>query len=163
MKQVDQVLIRDNTKENLFTYGRYWMCTYAKNDIVYVQDDDYLVYNIEELIALYDGVNIIANLKEGFEGYYPYPETMVGWGALFNREWLSVFNKWRCHYGEDYLMYRGGDRIFTTLYGRAKTIKAKVKEFPSATDKNIAIYKREDHYMTVEKVRERLRIIRGEK
>lgn len=159
--EITEVLIRDNRENNLFTYGRYLEAQKAKNEIIYTQDDDYLVYNIPCLIEAFGETQIINNIKRGYEKGYPCPETVVGWGALFCKSWINVFNRWKQKYGENYLMYRGGDRIFTTLFGEHKSIKVQtgreIYEFPSARDKKIAIYRRKDHKDTVDEIRSKLK------
>ena len=47
---IDEIIIQDNDKrENLRCYGRYTSAIKAKNDIIYTQDDDCIVYNLEEI------------------------------------------------------------------------------------------------------------------
>lgn len=156
IKDINEILVWDNTKDNVYTWGRYLMARKAKNDTIYTQDDDCIVNNITKLIWLYDGKCLVNALQPEQDKFFTGKETLVGWGALFDKSWITVFDKWLGKYGEDYLLYRGADRIFTTLLGTHKTIPAEIKNFPSAFSKEMALYHRPDFFTVVDQVRERL-------
>jgi hypothetical protein len=160
--EITEILIHDNTKNNIFTYGRYFTAKQAKNSIIYTQDDDCLIDHIPELIRTFDGNILVNTLKPSHakKSQYKKTETLVGWGSLFKKEWIDVFDQYIKVYGEDYLLYRGADRIFTSLL--CQTIKriTLVKEiyaFPSARNKSIALYKRDDYQKIIKKVRQRIK------
>jgi hypothetical protein len=48
--------------------------------------------------------------------------TLVGWGAYFSRDKISVFDKYIERYGMDDHLYREADRIFTYLNKPFNTI-----------------------------------------
>lgn len=136
---IDEIIIWKNSPgNNKMSYGTYLATKWAKNDIIYVQDDDCIVENIREIYATFDGEhlsNAITRLRMRDYGRQknnePY-STLVGWGAFFKREWTKVLDKYIEKYGEDELLYREAGRIFTMLLARKhNTIVARIKEFPS--------------------------------
>jgi hypothetical protein len=155
--EITEIIVHDNRKDNVFTYGRFLAAKKARNDVIYTQDDDCLVKNFRSLLSLYDDTCIVNALTPKAMKKYTGKETLLGWGSLFNKYWYRVFDKWIDKYGEDYLMYRGGDRIFTTLVGKHKTIEADLDVFSTARDKSVALCYRKDYKETIEKVRQRLK------
>ena len=60
--------------------------------------------------------------------------TLVGWGAVFRRDWLSVFDRYVERYGVDDLLLREADRIFTLLLNRPHhSLPAKIRSGQGAT------------------------------
>ena len=162
--QITEIIVHDNRLYNIFTYGRYKAAEKASNSIIYTQDDDCLISHINELISAFDGTQLVNTLrpKHSKEPQYQGAETLLGWGSLFKKEWISVFKKYVDKYGEDYLLFRGGDRIFTTLLGQTikrKTIIKEIHSFPSATSNKVALYKRKDYFKTIQKIRERVQTL----
>lgn len=95
-------------------YDRYMSAKYAKNDIIYVQDDDCFV-NYQVLFNSYNG-QITNSITTPFKRYYdPLNCTLVGWGCFFPKSILSVFDKYISKYGTDAHLLREADRIFTYL------------------------------------------------
>lgn len=117
---IDEILIRDNSKgENLKTWARYQLSQQAKNETIYVQDDDCLV-DVQKLYDAYNGSGITYGATmESIEGSYHPRLCLVGWGAIFKRDWTGVFEDYLDVYPEDYLFYREADRIFTVMQPRA--------------------------------------------
>ena len=76
---IDEILIRDNTKENLMGYGRYVTAESANNDTIYVQDDDCII-DLNPLYENYDGTKIVNGMKDTHIGMYSGKDSMVGWG-----------------------------------------------------------------------------------
>lgn len=136
---IDEIIVWENIPQNnKMSYGRYLGAKQAKNDIIYIQDDDCIVENIREIYTTFDGKHLSNGLRANNMLKYgrqknnkPYT-TLLGWGAFFKKEWIKVFDKYIEKYGEDELLCREADRIFTILLARKhNTIVAKLKEFPS--------------------------------
>lgn len=112
-------------------YTRY--STPTKYDIIYTQDDDCIVENIQELIDNYEEDKIVANTKKERKDYYDkYFENkicLVGYGALFNRKLIDNMRDLK----RDEIFYREADRAFTGR-NKKKLIIAddKIRDFPSA-------------------------------
>lgn len=149
---IDEILVWKNTSvSNKINYGRYLGALKAKNDIIYTQDDDCIVENIEEIYTTFDGKHLSNGIKPGAMRHYgsqkgsePY-STVMGWGSFFKKEWFSVLNKYIERYGEDYLFYREADRIFSVLLCRRhNTIPVRIRDFPSATSP-AALYHQSEH------------------
>lgn len=119
-----------NSPVNYKTYGRF-LCTYhARHPIIYTQDDDLLNKNIPELYRQFvrDPERIAHGLSER---HYKNRDRFrhesaqvayVGFGGLFNREWLSVFDTYIDCYGIDDLFLREADRIFSLLLHREHNV-----------------------------------------
>lgn len=151
---IDEIIVWKNTpRNNKMSYGSYLGAKGAKNDIIYIQDDDCIVENIREIYATFDGKHLSnavkANRMRGYgrqKNSEPY-STVVGWGAFFKKEWIKVFDKYIKKYGEDEILYREAGRIFTMLLAKKhNTIVAKLKEFPSARG-SMALYHQPDHFI----------------
>lgn len=150
---INEILIRDNTKQNLMGYGRYTTAIKARNDTIYVQDDDCIV-DVAKLYKEYDGTKLVNGMKESHILAYQGVDSMVGWGALFEKKWIKVFDKYITKYGVDDLIIRESDRLFTAFVPR-KTIMMEVDDFPSATA-DFALYRQGNHYAYRELARHRI-------
>lgn len=155
---IDEILIRDNIKENLMGYGRYVTAKKAKNDTIYVQDDDCII-DVKKLYDLYDGTRLINGMKSSHMLFYRGKDSMVGWGAFFEKSWIEVFDKYIDKYGVDDILIRESDRIFTSLVPR-KTIVMEVNDFPSATA-HFSLYRQPKHEEYKDLARERINEIIG--
>lgn len=152
--KINGVRIYASTR-NICTLGRYKCAAMTDADLCYVQDDDYLVENIPELIRLAQEKpdTIVAGLSPGHlkvEGNGQAAYMNLGWGAVFRREWISVLDEWVRVYGEDDLLERKADRVFTVLHGKHLAIPAKVTRLvdPSgrfSDESKDALYRRPDH------------------
>ena len=145
---IDEILICDNSKKNLMGYGRYVTAKKAKNDTIYVQDDDCII-DVEKLYKHYDGTKLVNGMKPSHLGMYGGRDSMVGWGTFFDKSWIDVLDKYIDKYGKDDVLIREADRIFTSLIPR-ETIIMDVRDFPSATSKE-ALYKQSNHWDFKEK------------
>lgn len=141
---IDEILIHDNTKENLMGYGRYVTAKKAKNDTIYVQDDDCII-EVEKLYKHYDGTKLINGMKAGHLGMYGGADSMVGWGTFFDKSWIKVLDKYISEYGVDDILIREADRIFTSLLPRY-TVVMDVEDFPSANSEE-ALYRQPNHWI----------------
>lgn len=120
---IDEILIRDNSKtNNIINWGRYLLAKKASNDIIYVQDDDWLtdveplykafVQNPQKLV--HTGVEDYGKSIEKHT-YRTAQMAMAGFGMIFNRTWATVLDKYLKEYSDDYCFYRETDRIFSIL------------------------------------------------
>lgn len=109
------------TRESPSVYQRYLMASQAKNNIIYVQDDDCLV-NYQSLFKKYDG-RITNTMTLPFQKRYEEMGcTLVGWGCFFPKQMITVFDKYIAAYGKDEHLLREADRIFTCLNKPFNTI-----------------------------------------
>jgi hypothetical protein len=121
---ISEIIVRDNSKcENIINYGRYDAALRASNDIIYTQDDDCIVNNIEEIYNSFisDPTCISHSGTDYYESDIPnniYGDAqmaLAGWGSIFDRRWIPVLDKYIEKYGKDYCFYRETDRIFSLL------------------------------------------------
>lgn len=131
---IDEVIVWNNAIEpNLIVYARFFAALDAKNETIYVQDDDCIVESIESLYNVYDGTKLVNGMKRERMEFYRGRDSLVGWGAFFERSWIDCLEEYIQIYGKDAVLYREADRIFTSLLrvGRS-TVEASIKDFPSA-------------------------------
>jgi len=124
---ISEILIRDNSKcENIINYGRYLLAEKASNDIIYTQDDDCIVPNIDKIYERFmqEPDKVCHSGTEGYERvindniYGSRQMAMFGWGAMFNKNWINVLDRYTKAYGKDFCFYRETDRIFSILLDR---------------------------------------------
>lgn len=103
-----------NSADNKITFGRYIGAKLAKNRLIYVQDDD---WSIKDIQIIYDNYN-----NKGSDILSVVPNThiqdapdkkFVGWGSLFDKKCLSVFDRYLDLFGEDFILHREADLLFT--------------------------------------------------
>jgi nucleoside-diphosphate-sugar epimerase len=125
----DEILIFQNSPS---VYSRYLTASTAKNDIIYVQDDDCMV-NYQVLFKHYNG-QITNTMTLPFKPRYDEMGcTLVGWGTFFPKSMLGVFDKYIERYGEnDPHLLREADRIFTYLNKPFNTIIMPHEDLPTA-------------------------------
>lgn len=136
-----EILVWTNTTdENRMLYGRYIASASASSEIIYTQDDDCIVENIAELLNGFDGEHLISAMKKSAVKRYETARygdahvTLLGWGAVFKREWIAVLNLYLHQFGENFLLKREADRIFTILLNRPHhSVPACINEFQCAS------------------------------
>ncbi len=112
--------------ENLGCYGRFQCAAQARNSIVYVQDDDALNQDVAGLYEhfLRDPNGIAYALAPT---HWPHRNrriygeahgALVGWGAFFPKDWLSVLHELPPSMREDALFRREADIYFSLLLER---------------------------------------------
>lgn len=108
----DEIIV---VAESGSVYNRYIAAKQAKNDIIYVQDDDCMV-NYAVLFNHYNG-HITNTMTLPFqEKYQDMGCTLVGWGCYFPKHMLEVFDRYIVKYGaDDPHLLREADRIFTAM------------------------------------------------
>ena len=105
-----------NALENKICFGRFQCAKLAKNELIYVQDDDAIVPNIRILYDkfLKNSYSIVHNLRPGhyaFKDQYDHFNghvSLLGWGAFFEKSRLSVFEDYLKKWPEDYLLQTRG-------------------------------------------------------
>ena len=128
--------------QNLVTYGRFLCAQQAHHPIVFTQDDDCIVHNVPELyeafLASPDRIthglkhpHLFANAENCFG---KSQMSLVGWGAFFQKDWLSVLDFYKEKYGVDELLIRKADRIFSLLLNRRhQSMLAEVTDLEGAS------------------------------
>jgi hypothetical protein len=112
--------------DNQVCYGRFLCAAQARNSVIYVQDDDVLNHDVAGLYRqfLRDPTRITHALSEAHweqRERYLHREAhvaLLGWGAVFLKEWLSVFDDLSPVAREDPLFRREADKFFTILLQR---------------------------------------------
>jgi hypothetical protein len=135
---ITDIVIWNNQLENdMGVYGRYAALDQARNDLVYVQDDDCLI-DVARLVRVADRYDldrtIVANMPASRWPEYP-DSCLVGWGALFRRQLpQQAFARYRPLL-DSRLFQRTCDVVFTTLTPHVK-IDIGVVHLPCAYAEN---------------------------
>lgn len=155
----DDVRVID-APENLYCYGRFLCVREAKNAIVYVQDDDWLVDNVEALYRsfLADDSTLTHGLSEYHRrkrNRYRYPGhdlALLGWGAVFYRDWVSVLETEGIgapngsEDAGDPLFLREADKYFSLLLERPhRTLPARLRRLEDEGAVDIALHREGRH------------------
>lgn len=84
----DVVVWNNSLEQNLAVYGRYAGIEQARHDVIYVQDDDCVLYPaaIGELVAAYEPGVLVANMPARFRHGFYAEHCLVGFGAVFDRD-----------------------------------------------------------------------------
>ena len=139
---VDEIIVADY---GLSVYNRYKGIKKAKNDIIYTQDDDCLV-DVEKIITLYEPGIIVNAIKP--DRIKDYPDmTLVGWGAVFDKDLTKVLDDWE----KDELFMRECDRVFTALNKR-HSIPMPVQDLYQGN----RMGEEDRHWNDLKKIRERI-------
>lgn len=149
----DEIIIKTENKD---IYERYFSAMkVAKNEIIYVQDDDCLV-NYQKLFKHYDG-RITNTMTLPFQQKYEQMGcTLVGWGCYFPKSMLSVFDKYVEKYGVDKHLYREADRIFTYLNKPFNTIIMPHEDLPQGMDR---MSFEPEHFTSADEALEKCRLL----
>ena len=151
---ISEIIIRDNSRcENILNWGRYTSAMKAENNIIYTQDDDCIVHNIDEIYESFcaDPFNVCHGGTVGYQEdiennlYGVNQMAMFGWGAFFDRRWVPCLNKYIEKYGMDYTFYRETDRIFTLLLNRRHNFVLSSIEHLEGADDEHALCQKDDH------------------
>lgn len=113
---------------DLTVYGRYEAMKWARNPVVYVQDDDCLI-DAASVIAAYEPNRLVSNMPKS--RWLDYPDSaMVGWGAVFDRvlpwnafehflNWTIVNDELGPDIGGEDIFNRCSDVVFSSLTPRS--------------------------------------------
>lgn len=110
---------------------RYELALKAKNDIIYVQDDDCIV-DVEALRSLYKGRITNAISPQHYNFYKDTGVTLIGWGAFFPKKMIN-FDPYLDVYGVSPLFLTQADRVFTYLNQPFNSVIMDINHLPSAT------------------------------
>lgn len=151
--EIDEILVFDNRKVNLCGYWRYFGALNAKNDIIYVQDDDVYVNNVSNLINTFINLGewkIVNNITAtGKARYDKYGQTLMGRGACYPKSSIGILNKYIQVYGMDDLFLRDISRIYTGLMGRWENIIVEegkeIISYPSSKSPDSALCMQDTH------------------
>ena len=156
---VDSVIVWNNSAgSNSYTMGRFNALQSVETDLILTCDDDCLVTDWDTLYRRHiETGRLVSYLDPSHMAYakthYVHPhnngtayETLLGWGSIFRREWVSVLDKYADHFGQDEVFYRKADRLFTILLNQPhELIECDVRHLPGATSED-ALYKKKDHW-----------------
>lgn len=105
--------------DNTVTLSRFLGGQEAANDIIFTHDDDLLVHNLDALLSVYDGTQIVANLADDDSSRHwnwwqvhklPYVE--LGFGSVFPKRFCAHMPEWP--YCQE-LLRRKADKVFTII------------------------------------------------
>lgn len=112
-----------NSHVNKITFGRYLGASLARNNKIFVQDDDWNIIDFEKLYnrkkeTLSDIVSVCPRTH-----MEDIPRNkFVGWGSIFNKSCLNVFEDYLKEFGEDQILYREADLLFTNCNSYEKML-----------------------------------------
>lgn len=132
-------------------YGRFEAIEKARFDIIYTQDDDCVV-DAPLLLNEWDG-HFVSNMRPNRAAEYSKNMTLIGWGAMFHKDLISVLDKYTARYGKDSLFIRECDRVFTGL-NTHKTVFIEVENLPNAHEGRLGNDPR--HWEYLSRVKERV-------
>ena len=130
-------------------YGRYTGAKIARCPVILTQDDD-CVPNLRPLLDAYKPGIIVNIMAPANANGYVGQETLVGYGAIFDRSLVAVLNGWT----HDTTFKRECDRVFTSL-NRHETLLMPTHSLPWATAPN-RLYKQPEHGNSGEAIRQRI-------
>lgn len=143
----DIVIWNNSLREDLQCYGRFAGIEEAKNDHIYVQDDD-LIIDALALLAHYDGESIVANKPPEEEWRF------IGGGAFFQKA-LPDFSAYLSRYGGmDSDFCRCADVVFAYSHPY-RSVWVGYRELLAHHDAPNRMYKQPNHYEVRERARAR--------
>jgi hypothetical protein len=145
-KEIDEV----NVETSQTPYGWYVACQRAKNPVVYYQDDD-CVTDLGPVIAAFEPDKIVNAMTKEHAKCYPGNQTLIGFGAVFEKRLLSVLDGWE----RDPVFLRESVRVFATLIPH-KTVFPKIEILPCAYDDNRLYRQVEEHAAAREEINRRI-------
>jgi len=156
--------------ENVGCYGRYLCAEQARNRVVYVQDDDCVLANMDELADAFrsDPTRMAHALRpDHFEQRHldvhgECQVGLVGWGAFVLRDWVSVLERVPDTVRDSALFRREADRFFSVLLERMHTaIIGDIRLLDGWSEPGVALWVEPKHRrMAALAVREALRLVR---
>lgn len=128
---IDEIII---VFSDIGPHERYAAATRAKNSTIFVQDDDCLIVNLQEIYEAYDKKHVTLGMdKSRWPVYENQRSKMVGWGAFFEKSWVNRMRPYLDKHGKDDIYKRESDRIFT-YFNPTKMVLADVRNFSVALD-----------------------------
>jgi len=112
-----------NSHINKITFGRYLGASLAKNQKIFVQDDD---WNIIDFQKIYNrkketSSSIVSVCPKTHMADIPRNK-FVGWGSIFDKICIKVFEDYIKEFGEDQVLYREADLLFTNCNSYEKML-----------------------------------------
>jgi hypothetical protein len=135
-------------------YGRFLCAQQARQEIIYVQDDDVIVGNVPALYQhfLADDSRITHGLSEQhfrLRDRCHYPDAhlaLLGWGSFFRKEWLGVLHGCGETFGDDPLFLREADKFFALLLSRRHhTYLGQLHHLADSNTFGVALWRDPDH------------------
>lgn len=148
----DEILVHTESQS---VYHRYLTASKAKNDIIFVQDDDCMM-NYQVLFKEYNGQITNAMPKTFQEKYKDKGCTLVGWGCYFPKSMLDVFDKYIAKYGIDAHLLREADRIFTAMNKPWNTITMPHEDLFQSNDR---MGYQPVHYTSMDEALEKVKLL----
>lgn len=157
---------------NCMCFGRFVACSMATTKYVFTCDDDVLPGDIRTLLVKCETEGRVAtyldasHVRWAAEHYklsgcsIDAHETLLGWGSVFERSWVSVLLSYIAFFGKaDDVFVREADRIFTLLLQQKHCeIEAEIEHLPGARSAD-AMYRQPDHKGMGEIARDRCRTL----
>jgi glycosyl transferase family 2 len=155
---------------NVICHGRYLCAEQAAYPLVYVQDDDVLVHDVASLVRQFqaDPTRIHFNLgawhyeRRNRHIYGDSHSVLVGWGAVFAKDWLSVLTLVPESVRSSLLFQREADQYFTMLQRRHHAPhQGAFTHLEGHSTAGLALWCAPEHWrMSALAVRDALRVIR---
>jgi hypothetical protein len=146
----DEVLIQTQCQS---VYKRYELALEAKNDLIFVQDDD-CIADVDKIFKEYNGQITNAMTPHHYEYYKNMGITLVGWGAFFPKKMID-FGRYLEVYGTDALFMSQADRVFTYLNQPFNSIVMDIQHLPTAAGPG-RMSTTSDHWEKLALIKERL-------
>jgi glycosyltransferase involved in cell wall biosynthesis len=155
---------------NLICHGRYLCAEQAAHPLVYVQDDDVLVHDVPLLMRQFqaDPTRIHFNLSDWHYArrhrrlYGECNSALIGWGAIFPKDRLSVLQLVPEAVRSSPLFRREADQYFTMLLRRHHAPhRGPLTHLDGHSTRGLALWRAPEHRrMAALAVRDALRLIR---
>lgn len=115
-------------------FNRYRkMMELRQNWDVFITCDDDCITDMRPLIDAYDPDFVVNAMTPQHARQYPGRQTLIGFGAIFHRDMLLCFERYR--WQQDALFLRESDRIFGTVNPH-KTVFPSIEILPHAHNDN---------------------------
>ena len=133
---IDEVIVWDNsrTPKDVRVFGRYAGAMLAKNEYVYVQDDDCVV-DVKKIMAAAVPGRVVCNVPVDRRAEYAGTGvTLIGWGSVFAKSIIMPsFCGYLMNWPQDELFERECDRLFSYVNKRRVVlVDAELKHLPQA-------------------------------
>jgi len=149
-----------NSLSNQICWGRYLAAFLASNDLIYFQDDDWLLSHdaISHLYGQYKREsqavhNFWTKQVKDKNAWY----SCVGFGAIFHKNRLSCFRQYFERHPLDYLFLREADKVFGLLNKKRNYLTTGYSSLPKL---DVSLCTMAEHAPMREAILERMRGLR---
>ena len=114
----DEVIVWDNSRacKDVRVFGRFVGASMARNEVVYVQDDD-CVTSPGAVAGVFLPGRLVCNVPPDRRMEYAGTGvTLMGWGSVFGKAKIGAFRRYLEVYPQDELFERECDRVFSWLH-----------------------------------------------